>query len=182
VQGWDPDWNDSQFAGFTTNAAVNPIPNSQTSTNANENTVTVLVCVHSAKQYDGRCSGGYAQPGSLCIGASVQCLCLCNVLTYLREYQALTSINFLRRDILVPLLATSQHGSNTCVPVVVQPSDASDGLLGCPTGVPLPLWNSLICDFNQSQLMVIKSICGAHYRNTPGMKVMTSAVQELLTS
>jgi hypothetical protein len=125
--------------------------------------VTVLVCVHAVNAMSGSRSG-YARPGTLTVGSVVHSLVLCNVLTYFREYLALTTVQCLRRGLQGVLFSTatnSRHpttssGGQTDVFAVAGPSR----LLERPPSVPQALWSSLVVEFNQSQLSVIKAICG----------------------
>lgn len=123
VQPWDPDY-DIKFGGSTLHAGATDT----SMTNYDITTANVMVCMDGGDAVGGASSAidsrqsGWAVPGSVFPGVCFSMAVLGNVLTYIRECQALLSLRLLQPTLRHAVLkapaiptqhSSSYHGSST---------------------------------------------------------------------
>jgi AAA domain len=181
VQIWDPDF-ESKFGGsLSSRSGGNSSNNSQLVDSGGRDTVNVLLCIDSGgmKVADDEL-GGWAPQGLIVPGLNITGVCaLGNVLTSIRECQALMSLRSLSKSLQEVVLCggskgmqfSTAYGSKGDVGGTLQDgiaastiSSASNTLtdpdrLSCPETLPTALWKALSGQYNSSQLRAIHAVC-----------------------
>ncbi|RYG61436.1 hypothetical protein EON64_18575 [archaeon] len=151
VQPWDPDY-DKAITSMAPSLQQSFL--SEATDPASLFTTNLLICVDGAENIGGREQiGGWASPGTVFPGVSFQMSRLGNVMTYVRECQALMSLKLLHPPLRDAVL-NSEGRQETCYVTDSLPLDS----LG-PCNVPPKLWAALKNNFNPSQLRALRMVC-----------------------
>lgn len=181
MQIWDPDF-ESKFGGsLSSRSGGNSNNNSQLVDSGGRDTVNVLLCIDSGgmKVADDEL-GGWAPQGLIVPGLNITGVCaLGNVLTSIRECQALMSLRSLSKSLQEVVLCGGSKGMQFSTAYATKgdvggilpdgiaagtaPS-ASNTLkdsdrLSCPETLPTALWKALSGQYNSSQLRAIHAVC-----------------------
>ena len=153
VPGWDPD-TDINMTGMAPARTAGANTGSQFVRERDE-AASILLCVHSKNENDF--SGGWAPQGLIEIGVRFHVVILGNMLTSLRECQALLSLKHinqpLQQVVLNPEKAIVENNKLKMV------EGDNDKTIMRPDNVPELLWASLVSSHNPSQLQAIKACC-----------------------
>lgn len=189
VQPWDPDYDFKFGTNFSLNQSNNPaLMNYGGEANVDITTANLLVCIDGGDGLDGQNIGGWAPQGAIHSGVVFSMAVIGNVMTYIRECQALMSLRLLSpalRDTII----TNPHGSAAggSTPIATANAHASSSAqLGqrsrtssditissvdsttIPAGVPSKLWRALCKQYNDSQLRAMRSVCRRDLIETTG--------------
>jgi hypothetical protein len=175
VQPWDPDYDLKFGVNFTINSSQHT-KYMDTFYNDKENneltTANILICVDSSDNASNNVNfeiGGWASQGTIYPGVTFNMAIVGNVMTYIRECQALMSVKLLHPTLREAILKPSLQipvSLPTTVPSVASSSssalssavDSSEPEKG-PNNIPSKLWNSLTKEYNESQLRAIRNVC-----------------------
>lgn len=164
VQPWDPDYDVKFGINFQSNPQIQQHTLAEAiaqSENTGEiATINVLVCVDSLEQSSmsshGDIPGGWVAPGSIYPGVCFHMSLLGNVMTYLRECQALMSVKLLNSRLQQAII--NPEGRSKVSYVTDHHLHDDPG----PTNVPFRLWDALRRSHNDSQLRALRMICKRH--------------------
>ena len=111
-------------------------------------------------------------------GSTAHLVCISNVTTFIREFQALISVRYLSKSLQSIVISKSMglshddssrgtaaavvmNGAVACSTKALPSKSSGQAQQVCPPNVPRPLWNALVSEYNDSQLTAIESICRA---------------------
>ena len=181
MQIWDPDF-ESKFGGsLSSRSGGNSNNNSQLVDSGGRDTVNVLLCIDSGgmKVADDEL-GGWAPQGLIVPGLNITGVCaLGNVLTSIRECQALMSLRSLSKSLQEVVLCGGSKGMQFSTAYATKgdvggilPDGIAAGTapsvsntlkdsdrLSCPETLPTALWKALSGQYNSSQLRAIHAVC-----------------------
>jgi hypothetical protein len=179
VSPWDPDFDLKFGVNFNINSQSSASSHAKymdTFYNDKENneltTANILICVDSSDNASNHVNfdiGGWASQGTIYPGVTFHMAIIGNVMTYIRECQALMSVKLLHptlRDAIlkpslqIPLslpttIPSTSSSSASSSSSIVDPSDSEKG----PSNIPSKLWTSLTKEYNESQLRAIRNVC-----------------------
>ena len=136
IQPWDPDYDLKLGANFSLNQSqhlkyMNTFYNDNV---ADLTTANILICVDSGDNGDDPNIGGWANQGAVHSGVTFHMAIIGNVMTYIRECQALMSLKLLNSALREAVLRVPASISAQVPPV---PSSAATTAVAIPTRVPL---------------------------------------------
>jgi hypothetical protein len=156
VQPWDPDYD----IKFGINFQLNPLVQQSmlaecvaSGETRDLTTANLLICVDGGDLASREAIGGWASPGTIHPGVVFKIALLGNVMTYMRECQALMSLKLLNPSLRDAVL--NQEGKNKICYVTDTLSPDDSG----PFNVPSRLWKALKTDHNESQLRALQMVC-----------------------
>jgi hypothetical protein len=174
IQPWDPDYDLKLGANFSVNQSQH-LKNMNIFYNDNcgdLTTANILICVDSGESLDDPNIGGWANQGAVHSGVTFSMAIIGNVMTYIRECQALMSLKLLnstlREAVLRPPsalngLSTRSIAAATTAnqeePLVNSSSENNANPNRGPANVSPKLWAALSADYNESQLKAIRTVC-----------------------
>lgn len=183
MQIWDPDFESKFGVSLNKSANNNGSGNKSHLVDSNgRDTVNVLICIDSGcGATDDNSLGGWAPQGLIVPGLVITGICaLGNVLTSIRECQALMSLRSLSKSLQEVVLCGGSKGMQYSAgsgSVAVTGGSDSNGLphransafsntvvknttkLSCPETLPSALWTTLCSQYNSSQLRAIHAVC-----------------------
>jgi hypothetical protein len=173
IQPWDPDYDLKLGANFSVNQSQH-LKNMNIFYNDNcgdLTTANILICVDSGESLDDPNIGGWANQGAVHSGVTFSMAIIGNVMTYIRECQALMSLKLLnstlREAVLRPPSSALSNSSSRSVAAIgttnqeeplLNSSSESNTNRGPPNVSPR-LWAALSADYNESQLKAIRTVC-----------------------
>lgn len=151
VQPWDPDYDFKFGINFGIPSQIHA---SMMAEGAEDmTTANLLICVDSGESASAESLGGWASPGTIHSGVVFQMAVLGNVMTYIRECQALMSLKLLHprlRDVVLNMEDRQR---------VSYVTESIPATAPGPSNVPCPLWKALVLDHNESQLRALRMVC-----------------------
>eukprot|EP01033_Poteriospumella_lacustris_P018440 gene18440-13265_t len=181
IQPWDPDYDMKMGAKLTRMA---PSSSSSSKYGKDSMMVNIMVCVDGGDPVDASVDdgstgekydpfrSGWASSGSVFPGVRISLAVLGNVMTYIRECQALLSLRMLnarlRSAILRPpnfLLDTTTATAAAAAPPGHTHVGGSRTSSTPPSCIPVPMWRSLLHTFNPSQLHALQTIVARNPTN-----------------
>lgn len=161
VQPWDPDY-DLKFG-----VNLNIRQNAGLSSTADVTTANIMFCIDCggllvpsstsafSSSNSSNSTGGWAAPGTIFAGVSFSMAVLGNVMTYIRECQALLSLRLINNSLRTAVLRSAEVATSSAGAAAVDKMDIGRP----PVHIPLKLWQALVREYNPSQLRALSFVC-----------------------
>lgn len=165
IQPWDPDY-DIKFGStlYNNKSFLDPEIAHE---NKDLTMANLLICVDNGETPNIEELGGWAQQGDIIPGLNFQMRILGNVMTHIRECQALLSLRLVNSNLRNLILNPEAASIDLSFPIVPSninnlstiQTNNSNLSIPCPINVPIKLWKKLNEEYNDSQLKAIYNSC-----------------------
>jgi len=172
LHSWDPDFEHTKGQVNTHSAQKADEKEGGVNTESKRYEFKALVCICLNSHIHDTCgssTGGWIPKGVMCVGRKFSIVAIANVMTAMREAQALMSLKYIDNDLKNALLnerglsdETSTafgHNSHLSSPKSQDYKPPSQKKLQKPPSIPMALWATLLRDYNTSQLIALCNIC-----------------------